>query len=231
MVNVGRRVGAPARRRAARRDRRSTPSSRRARRDRRCKLRGRFNRENAIGAALAARALGVDDEAIRGGIESVDGVPGRFEAIDEGQPFTVIVDYAHTPDSLENVIRAARGLGEGRLVGRVRRRRRPRPCQAPADGAGRRGARRPRDPHLRQPALARIPRRSRRRSPPARSARSRSSSTARAAIELALERGAARRRRRDRRPRRRARAGARRRQGAVRRPGGRPGALRRRSPA
>jgi UDP-N-acetylmuramoyl-L-alanyl-D-glutamate--2,6-diaminopimelate ligase len=80
------------------------------------RLRGRFNRENAIGAALAARALGVDDDAIRRGIESVAGVPGRFETIEEGQPFTVIVDYAHTPDSLDNVIRAARGLGEGRLA-------------------------------------------------------------------------------------------------------------------
>jgi UDP-N-acetylmuramoyl-L-alanyl-D-glutamate--2,6-diaminopimelate ligase len=80
------------------------------------RLPGRFNRENAIGAALAARALGVGDDAIRRGIESVAGVPGRFEPIDEGQPFTVIVDYAHTPDSLDNVIRAARGLGDGRLV-------------------------------------------------------------------------------------------------------------------
>ena len=79
-------------------------------------LRGRFNRENAVGAAVAARALGVGDDAIRSGIESVPGVPGRFEAIDEGQPFTVIVDYAHTPDSLDNVIRAARELGEGRLT-------------------------------------------------------------------------------------------------------------------
>ncbi len=80
------------------------------------KLPGRFNRENALGAALAARALGVADNAVLRGIESVAGVPGRFEAIDEGQPFAVIVDYAHTPDSLDNVIRAARGLGEGRLV-------------------------------------------------------------------------------------------------------------------
>jgi len=79
------------------------------------KLRGAFNRLNAIGAALATRALGVDDAAIRRGIESVDGVPGRFESIEEGQSFAVIVDYAHTPDSLENVLRAARGLG-GRLV-------------------------------------------------------------------------------------------------------------------
>jgi UDP-N-acetylmuramyl-tripeptide synthetase len=79
-------------------------------------LRGAFNRENAIGAALAAAALGVDRDAIKRGIESVAGVPGRFEAIEAGQPFTVIVDYAHTPDSLENVIRAARGLGDGRLT-------------------------------------------------------------------------------------------------------------------
>jgi UDP-N-acetylmuramoyl-L-alanyl-D-glutamate--2,6-diaminopimelate ligase len=83
-------------------------------------LPGRFNRENAIGAALAARALGVSEAAIRRGIESVAGVPGRFEPIDAGQPFTVIVDYAHTPDSLDNVLRAARGLlderGDGRLV-------------------------------------------------------------------------------------------------------------------
>jgi UDP-N-acetylmuramoyl-L-alanyl-D-glutamate--2,6-diaminopimelate ligase len=79
------------------------------------RLRGPFNRLNATGAALAARALGVADDAIRRGIESVTGVPGRFESIEEGQPFAVIVDYAHTPDSLENVMRAARGLGD-RLV-------------------------------------------------------------------------------------------------------------------
>ncbi len=76
-------------------------------------LRGSFNRANAAGAALAARALGVDDAAIRRGLESVRGVPGRFEAIDEGQPFAVIVDYAHTPDGLENILRAARELVDG----------------------------------------------------------------------------------------------------------------------
>ena len=80
------------------------------------RLRGAFNRENAMGAALAASALGIDREAIRRGIESVSGVPGRFETIEAGQPFTVIVDYAHTPASLENVIRAARSLGDGRLT-------------------------------------------------------------------------------------------------------------------
>jgi UDP-N-acetylmuramoyl-L-alanyl-D-glutamate--2,6-diaminopimelate ligase len=80
------------------------------------RLRGRFNRENAAGAVAAARALGVDAESIRQGLESVTGVPGRFESVEVGQPFNVIVDYAHTPDSLANVIHAARGLGEGRLV-------------------------------------------------------------------------------------------------------------------
>jgi len=80
------------------------------------RLRGEFNRLNAIGAALAARALGIDAEAIRRGIESVQGVPGRFESIEEGQPFAVVVDYAHTPDSLANVLRAARTLGRGRLT-------------------------------------------------------------------------------------------------------------------
>jgi UDP-N-acetylmuramoyl-L-alanyl-D-glutamate--2,6-diaminopimelate ligase len=79
------------------------------------KLRGRFNRANALGAVWAARELGIDESAIRRGVEAVTGVPGRFESVDAGQPFTVIVDYAHTPDSLENVLRAARDLG-GRLI-------------------------------------------------------------------------------------------------------------------
>jgi UDP-N-acetylmuramoyl-L-alanyl-D-glutamate--2,6-diaminopimelate ligase len=79
-------------------------------------LRGRFNRANALGAIAAARALDVPEAAIRSGIERVRGVPGRFESVDEGQPFAVIVDYAHTPDSLENVLHAARSLGDGRLI-------------------------------------------------------------------------------------------------------------------
>ena len=80
------------------------------------RLRGRFNRENAAGAVAAARVLGIDAAAIRQGLESVHGVPGRFESVDAGQPFHVIVDYAHTPDSLDNVLRAARELGPGRLT-------------------------------------------------------------------------------------------------------------------
>jgi UDP-N-acetylmuramoyl-L-alanyl-D-glutamate--2,6-diaminopimelate ligase len=80
------------------------------------KLRGRFNRANALGAIWAARELGVDDDAIARGVEKLQGVPGRFETVEAGQSFTVIVDYAHTPDSLVNVLQAARGLGDGRLI-------------------------------------------------------------------------------------------------------------------
>lgn len=80
------------------------------------KLRGRFNVVNALGALAAARLLGIPDDAAAAGIESVAGVPGRFEEVAAGQPFTVLVDYAHTPDSLELVLRAARELGDGRLV-------------------------------------------------------------------------------------------------------------------
>jgi UDP-N-acetylmuramoyl-L-alanyl-D-glutamate--2,6-diaminopimelate ligase len=80
------------------------------------RLQGRFNVENALGALHAARALGVGDEAIRQGLESIRGVPGRFESVDVGQPFHVIVDYAHKPDALEKVLRAARELAGERHV-------------------------------------------------------------------------------------------------------------------
>jgi UDP-N-acetylmuramoyl-L-alanyl-D-glutamate--2,6-diaminopimelate ligase len=80
------------------------------------KLKGRFNVENALAAMASARLLGIADDAIARGLESVTGVPGRFESVDEGQPFTVIVDYAHTPDSLENVLVTARELTPGRLI-------------------------------------------------------------------------------------------------------------------
>jgi UDP-N-acetylmuramoyl-L-alanyl-D-glutamate--2,6-diaminopimelate ligase len=81
------------------------------------RLRGRFNVENALGALHAARALGIGEDAIRHGLESVRGVPGRFESVDAGQPFHVIVDYAHKPDALEKVLRAARDLaGENRVL-------------------------------------------------------------------------------------------------------------------
>jgi UDP-N-acetylmuramoyl-L-alanyl-D-glutamate--2,6-diaminopimelate ligase len=81
------------------------------------KLPGRFNVENALAAAAAARSLGIGEAAIKQGIEAVDRVPGRFERVDEGQPFTVLVDYAHTPGALETALEAARELGRGgRLI-------------------------------------------------------------------------------------------------------------------
>jgi UDP-N-acetylmuramoyl-L-alanyl-D-glutamate--2,6-diaminopimelate ligase len=79
-------------------------------------LRGRFNVENVLGAVAAGLLLDLDEDAIAEGARRMAGVPGRFEAIDEGQPFAVIVDYAHTPDSLDIVLQAARGLGGGRVI-------------------------------------------------------------------------------------------------------------------
>jgi len=79
-------------------------------------LPGHFNIANALGAFAAARALGVEAQAAATGLARASRVPGRFEPIDEGQGFAVLVDYAHTPDSLENVLRAARRLTTGRLI-------------------------------------------------------------------------------------------------------------------
>jgi UDP-N-acetylmuramoyl-L-alanyl-D-glutamate--2,6-diaminopimelate ligase len=78
-------------------------------------LRGRFNVYNLLGAFAAARAAGVAFDAVAAAIETIGEVPGRFQSVDEGQDFAVLVDYAHTPDSLENVLRAARGLARGRV--------------------------------------------------------------------------------------------------------------------
>ncbi len=77
-------------------------------------LRGEFNVYNVLGALAAARALGVSQEICVRAIASAGQVPGRFETVDAGQDFAVLVDYAHTPDSLENVLEAARKLTDGR---------------------------------------------------------------------------------------------------------------------
>jgi UDP-N-acetylmuramoyl-L-alanyl-D-glutamate--2,6-diaminopimelate ligase len=82
----------------------------------RTKLRGRFNVENVLGAVCAAKLLGVDDGSIVAGVAHLAGVPGRFEAVDEGQPFTVLVDYSHTPDALESLLTEARALAARRLI-------------------------------------------------------------------------------------------------------------------
>jgi UDP-N-acetylmuramoyl-L-alanyl-D-glutamate--2,6-diaminopimelate ligase len=84
-------------------------------------LPGLFNVYNALGAIAACSVLGVGPESAVEALREAPQVPGRFESIDEGQRFLVIVDYAHTPDSLANVLRAARELldrdgKDGRLV-------------------------------------------------------------------------------------------------------------------
>jgi UDP-N-acetylmuramoyl-L-alanyl-D-glutamate--2,6-diaminopimelate ligase len=79
-------------------------------------LPGRFNVLNVLGAMAVARAVGVDDATIARAVGQAGRVPGRFEPVDEGQPFAVLVDYAHTPDSLDNVLRAARQLAPGRVI-------------------------------------------------------------------------------------------------------------------
>jgi UDP-N-acetylmuramoyl-L-alanyl-D-glutamate--2,6-diaminopimelate ligase len=79
-------------------------------------LPGDFNVSNALAALSVAYALGIHLESAAAALADAEQVPGRFEAIDEGQPFAVVVDYAHTPDSLENVLRAARRITAGRLI-------------------------------------------------------------------------------------------------------------------
>jgi len=73
---------------------------------------GRFNVANALGALAAAHALVGELDLLAAALERGVHVPGRFEPVEEGQEFAVLVDYAHTPDSLENVLRAARELAE-----------------------------------------------------------------------------------------------------------------------
>jgi len=80
------------------------------------RLTGRFNCANVMAAVACGLALDVDDEAIAQGIATVQGVPGRFERVDEGQSFEVIVDYAHTPAGLENILQSARELSKRKLI-------------------------------------------------------------------------------------------------------------------
>ena len=68
------------------------------------RLAGRFNVHNALAVVAMGEALGLDPASVRSGLESVQGVPGRMERIDLGQPFTVLVDYAHSPASLQGVL-------------------------------------------------------------------------------------------------------------------------------
>ncbi len=78
-------------------------------------LPGNFNVLNALAAAGAAVLLGIAPEAIKAGLEQMPQVPGRFERVAVAAPFSVIVDYAHTPDALENVLQTAREFTAGKL--------------------------------------------------------------------------------------------------------------------
>ena len=104
------RAARPRRRRGrlALRGRRARAADRAARAASTCATRWR--------AVAVARELGVDDATIAAALPRAGRVPGRFEPVDEGQAFAVLVDYAHTPDSLENVLRAAREIAEGRVI-------------------------------------------------------------------------------------------------------------------
>jgi UDP-N-acetylmuramoyl-L-alanyl-D-glutamate--2,6-diaminopimelate ligase len=102
---------------------------------------GHFNVANALGAFAAAIALEVEPREAAAGLSKARRVPGRFEPVDEGQDFTVLVDYAHTPDSLDNVLSAARRLTDGRVIsvfgagGDRDRDKRPKMGQAGAEGS------------------------------------------------------------------------------------------------
>ncbi len=77
---------------------------------------GRINVYNILAACGAGLSYGIGPEVIARGISKLAAVPGRFERVDEGQPFTVVVDYAHTDDALRNTIAVARGLNPNRVI-------------------------------------------------------------------------------------------------------------------
>jgi UDP-N-acetylmuramoyl-L-alanyl-D-glutamate--2,6-diaminopimelate ligase len=80
------------------------------------RLPGRYNLSNAAAAAAVGVALGIKPENIVTGLQSADPIPGRFTPVDMGQPFAVVIDFAHTPDAIERLCRSARELTKGRLL-------------------------------------------------------------------------------------------------------------------
>ena len=116
-------------------------------------LRGRFNAANALVAMAAGHALGLELGGMAAALRSVTPVPGRVQAVDEGQEFAVLVDYSHKPGALEKVLLAARELASGRVLvvfgagGDRDRAKRPLMGEVGARLVGRR------DRHLGQPAL------------------------------------------------------------------------------
>ncbi len=201
----------------------------------RCRAASTSRTRSARSASSSPSAIELADAVAA--LADAERVPGRFEPVDEGQPFAVLVDYAHTPDSLENVLVSARQITpDGTADLRLRLRRRSRPRQAPADGRDRGGA---------SPTSPSSPRTTRaRRIPPRSSPRSARGCRPRGAeIEVEVDRRGgdrprARPRARRRRHRRHRRQGSRagpgvraRPQDPVRRPRGRREKLRALAPA
>jgi len=80
------------------------------------KLTGLFNVYNSLAAIAVGLVENVPIEAIIASLEKIAGIPGRFEKVEAGQNFTIIVDYSHTPDSLENCLKTAREFAQGRII-------------------------------------------------------------------------------------------------------------------
>jgi UDP-N-acetylmuramoyl-L-alanyl-D-glutamate--2,6-diaminopimelate ligase len=80
------------------------------------RLRGVFNASNCLATIAASRVVGLDEEDVIRGLAGAGQVPGRMEPVDAGQDFLVVVDYAHTPDSIRTVLAAARPLATGRVI-------------------------------------------------------------------------------------------------------------------
>ncbi|HEU5121255.1 MAG TPA: UDP-N-acetylmuramoyl-L-alanyl-D-glutamate--2,6-diaminopimelate ligase [Candidatus Saccharimonadales bacterium] len=81
-----------------------------------CRIPGEFNVYNSLAAVAVGRKVGLSREQIEQGIESLEGVEGRMTVIDEGQPFNVVIDYAHTPDSFEKLFKTLRPLVKGKMI-------------------------------------------------------------------------------------------------------------------
>ncbi len=79
-------------------------------------LRGRFNASNILASLAGAVAMGMSAESVVSALRGLRGAPGRFESVEEGQGFSVIIDYAHTPDAVENVLENVRPLTQGKLI-------------------------------------------------------------------------------------------------------------------
>ncbi len=77
---------------------------------------GRFSVYNVLAAVAVCTTLGYDFDQIKKGVESIKGVPGRFELVQDVGDYTIIVDYAHTPDALENVLNTIKGFANGKII-------------------------------------------------------------------------------------------------------------------